>query len=100
MPALSVVEGFDGFKHIGLRVFPRGIAGPLNLFNLQGEEEAFHVRGILATPIRVDDQPGLWPTSSHGPDQGLRHQVTGDSLRHRPADHRTGVQVQDDGQTE
>ena len=56
------------------------------------------VRGIVATPIRVDDQPGLWPTLSHGPDQCLRHQVTGDSLRHRPADHRTGVQVQDDGQ--
>lgn len=126
MPPLSVVIGLDVFEHISLRVFPRGITGSLSLFDLQGVKEAFHrrvvvavplaahaakeavlgqqllvvVRGLLATPIRVDDQPCLWPTSSHGHSQSLYHQVTGDSLRHRPADHCTGVQVQDDGQVQ
>ncbi|RUQ30836.1 MAG: hypothetical protein EKK68_10545 [Candidatus Competibacteraceae bacterium] len=47
---LSVVEGLDGLKHIGLRVFPHGIAGPLNLFNLQGEE-AFHGCVVVAVPL-------------------------------------------------
>ena len=126
MPPLSVIVGLDVFKYIGLRVFPRGITGSLSLFDLQGVKEAFHrrvvvavplaahaakeavlgqqllvvVRGLLATPIRVDDQPCLWPMSSHGHSQSLYHQVAGDSLRHRPADHRTGVQVQDDGQVQ
>ena len=51
MPALSVVEGLDGLKHIGLGVFPGGIAGSLSLFNLQGEEEAFHGCVVVAVPL-------------------------------------------------
>lgn len=81
MPPLSVVVGLNVFEHINLRVFPRGITGSLSLFDLQEVKEAFHrrvvvavplaahaaeeavlgqqllvvVRGLLATPIRVDD---------------------------------------------
>ncbi len=126
MSALPVVVNLNVLKYCLPHAFTRPESFAVDRFHLQRMEEAFGTRivitvapgahatpqlvpgdqrligagALLAAAITMDDD-AAWPlTLPQGHLQRITDQVSRHALRHRPADHPAGIQVNHDGQVQ
>jgi len=120
VPSLPIVEHLDVFEDILFGFVSCGVVPMIDELTLEGSEKAFdtgvvptvplaaHAGGdavlaellliargrILATAVRVVQEPRHRNSVRQRHRQGPLSQIDGHAMAHRPTDHTTGVEIQ------